>query len=178
MKTQRHIIIAILLGTLILYGYIYKFIISPIGFSNPTGDLIYFGIVIPIIILITVSFLIRKKVWAEPYFTSKYNYFNEKVRYSKEYNIPKELLLEKVIEITEDSKFKIVNIDNKKFKIFSISLLSHNTFGENLYISFSEKEDHTSMNFCCTTIHGYSSWGRNKKHINKLINQIEESLII
>ena len=124
------------------------------------------------------SFFIRKHHWAEPYFTNPYNFFTEKVRFSKEYDMPKNLLLEKITEIINESEFKIINIDDESYKIAAIGSLSHNTFGENLYISLSEKEKNTNMNICCTTIHAVSSWGRNRKNINNLIQQMEESLII
>lgn len=179
MKTQRQITISILLGIIILYGYIYKFILSnPLNFSNPIGDLIYFGILIPIVALILFSFLIRKKTWAEPYFTSKYNLLNEKVRYSKEYTIPKELLIDKITEVIEQSDFNVIDINKEKSKLFAITKSAWNSLGENLYISLTENQDFTQMNVCGTTAYGRTSWGKNEKNINNLINQIEDSLII
>jgi hypothetical protein len=170
MKTQRHPILSIIYLCCMLYCYY---------LAQQTGNsLIFLGTSFLICSPFIVSFFIRKYHWSEPYFTSSYNFSTEKVRFTKDYTIPKELLLEKTVEVIKDSKFKIQNIDKEQLKIFATSGLSMNSVGENIYISFSEKEDYTNMNFCCTTIQSFSSWGRNRKNINKLINQIEESLII
>lgn len=179
MKAQRHALLSILLGLIILYGYLYKFIVSrPLNISNDIGDFIYNGIVIPLLILMLFSFIVRKKSWTEPFFTSRFNILNEKVKYSKRYNIPKELLIDKIKEVIELSEFTLSEMGNDRSKLFAFTKLSWSSFGENLYISFEEEKEGTKINICGTTVIGYTSWGRNKKNINSLIDQIEESLII
>jgi hypothetical protein len=164
MKNQRHLIISITYILVCLFTY-HKVLQAD---GNP---FIFFGVVTLLTSPLFGSLFIRKRPESEYFFASPYNFFTEKVNFTQEYKIDKELLIDKITEVINNSDLEIINIDRNTFKIFAIS----NLF--NLYLSFISEKDYTKVNICCTTTYGFG-WGLNKKKINTLINNIEESLII
>jgi hypothetical protein len=87
-------------------------------------------------------------------------------------------MFEKVMEVVNDSKFKLVDTDNEKLEILAISSISFLSWGENLYISFETRGDETVMKFCSSTLFQIYSWGKNEKNISDLLNEIESSFTI
>jgi len=135
-------------------------------------------LVVFFISFIVFNFVVRKIVWFKPYFTSKYNFFSTKFRTQNEYDIPKDLMFKKVIEVLDSSKFKIHWSDTDKFEIFAMSGPSFWSWGENIYIDFKEEDGKTLMNFCSVAVFQLYTWGKNEDNYEDLINNIEESLII
>lgn len=136
-----------------------------------------------ILIFIIVGFfifnlIIRKSLSFKNYFTSNYNFFTSKIRYKKSFEISKELMFEKIIEVISNSDFKLAETDRDKFEILAISTITLKSWGENLYISFEDTGSETIMNFCSTTFFQIYSWGKNKKNYDVLLGEIESSLII
>ena len=123
--------------------------------------------------LITRYFMIFKT-----YFLSNYNLFSSKFQKDVIYDIPKELLMKKVIESINESEFKIKFIDNDNFKIFAISSTTFQSWGENIYIDFIDKKGETLLKFNSVAISQIYSWGKNKENYKKIINEIEKSLTI
>ena len=112
------------------------------------------------------------------YFTSRFNLLTSKVRFEKEFDIPKEMMFEKIIEVINDSKFKLVKADKENFEILAITTITWKSWGENLYISFDTIGDDTIMKFCSVTLFQIYSWGKNEKNYDDLIHEIESSLTI
>jgi hypothetical protein len=124
------------------------------------------------------NFIIRKSLLFKNYFTSRFNLLTSKVHFEKEFDISKELMFEKLVEVINNSKFKLVQADNKKFEILAITTITWKSWGENLYISFDKIGDDTIMKFCSVTLFQIYSWGKNEKNYDDLIQEIENSLTI
>ncbi len=124
------------------------------------------------------NLLIRKSLSFKKYFTNQYNLLTSKVRSEKAFDISKELMFEKIIEVINDSKFKLVEADKDRFEILAITGISFKSWGENLYISFETRGNETIMKFCSATLFQIYSWGKNEKNFTDLLNEIESSLTI
>ena len=124
------------------------------------------------------NLVIRKSLSFKKYFTHKYNLLASKVHSEKTFDISKELMFEKVIEVINDSKFKLVEADKDRFEILAIAPISFKSWGENLYVSFETRGNETVMSFCSATLFQIYSWGKNKKNIIDLSDEIESSLTI
>jgi hypothetical protein len=124
------------------------------------------------------NFAIRKSLSSKNYFTNNYNLFTSTVRYEKSFDLSKELMFEKIIEVLSNSDFKLVETSKSKFEILAISKITFKSWGENLYISFETSGNETTMKFCSVTIFQIYSWGKNEKNYTDLLNEIENSIII
>ncbi|MDB9961631.1 hypothetical protein OAD62_05990 [Oceanihabitans sp.] len=124
------------------------------------------------------NLIIRKSLSFNNYFTSRYNLLTSKVRSEKVFDISKELMFEKIVEVINDSKFKLAEVDKDKFEILAISKITLLSWGENLYISFEKSGNETIMKFCSVTLFQIYSWGKNEKNCADLLNEIESSLIV
>ena len=139
------------------------------------------GLVITIVVILgffIFNFVIRRSMLFKNYFTSRFNLLTSKVRFEKEFDIPKKLMFEKLVEVINDSKFKLVKSDKEKFEILAITTITWKSWGENLYISFDTIGDETIMKFCSVTLFQIYSWGKNEKNYDDLIQEIENSLTI
>ncbi len=169
MKKLKKIAV-ILLMTLIsgLGGYYYLISESP------------FTMAIPLLIggFFIFNLIIRKSLAFKEYFTSEYNFFTAKARMEQSYDISKELMFEKIKEVIDESDFKLVEADKDKFEILAISRITFKSWGENLYISFETRGNETIMKFCSSTLFQVSSWGKNEKNYEALLNEIETSLTV
>lgn len=168
MKTLKHISVAFLI---MLISGLSPYYLKP---NNP---------IMMTFLFLTVGFfifnlIIRKSLSFKSYFTSRYNLFTTKVRSEKSYDIPKELMFEKIIEVINHSDFKLVETDENKFEILAISKITFKSWGENLYINFETKGNETIMKFCSSTLFQMYSWGKNEKKYDDLLNEIESSLIV
>lgn len=124
------------------------------------------------------NLVIRKSLSFKNYFTSKYNLLTSKAHAEKSFDIPKDLMFEKIIEVINDSKFKLIKADKEAFEILAIAPISFKSWGENLYVSLETKGNETTMKFCSTTLFQIYSWGKNEKNFTDLLNEIESSLTI
>jgi hypothetical protein len=168
MKTLKHISVAFLI---MLISGLSPYYLKP---NNPLMMTFLFLIVGFFIF----NLIIRKSLSFKSYFTSRYNLFTTKVRSEKSYDIPKELMFEKIIEVINHSDFKLVETDENKFEILAISKITFKSWGENLYINFETKGNETIMKFCSSTLFQMYSWGKNEKNYDDLLNEIESSLIV
>lgn len=168
MKALKHISVAIL----------FLFISVLMAYYLETNSLIMISFQILIIVFFSFNFFARKSISYKKYFVSPYNPFTGKIWSEKAYDIPKELLFEKIIEVINDSNFNLVDLDKDRFEILAISKTTFESWGENLYISFESKGDDTIMKFCSSTFFGIYSWGKNEKNWDNLLNEIESSLTV
>lgn len=128
--------------------------------------------------LFIMNFIIRRSLTFKNYFTSQVNLLTSKFYSEKSFDISKELMFEKIIEVINDSKFKLVEADKDKFEILAITKISFKSWGENIYISFDTIGDETIMKFCSVTLFQIFSWGKNEKNYDDLLNEIENSLTV
>ena len=168
MKTLKHILIAVLI---ILISGLSAYYLKP---NNP----IMMTFLFLIVGFFIFNLIIRKSLSFKNYFTSQYNLFTTKIREEKSFDISKELMFEKIIEVINNSDFKLVETDKDKFEILAISTITFKSWGENLYISFESKGNETIMKFCSSTLFQIYSWGKNEKNYDDLLNEFESSLIV
>lgn len=166
MKILKHILVAILI---IFISGLSTYYLNP---HYP------FQIFIPMIVFFVFNLIIRKSLLYKNYFTSPYNLLTTKARFEKTFDIPKELMFEKMIEVIDNSKFKLVDTDKNTFEILAISTITFKSWGENLYINFETIENQTILKFCSSTLFQLYSWGKNEENYNALLNEIESSLTI
>ena len=139
------------------------------------------GLIITILIILgffIFNLVIRKSLLFKNYFTSRFNLLTSKIRFEKEFDIPQELMFDKIVEVINDSTFKLVQADKERFEILAITKISWISWGENLYISFETNEGKTIMKLCSVTLFQITSWGKNEKNYNELIQEIENSLTV
>lgn len=165
----------------ILAIIIFALIGALIGIFTVFGELNFIQLLlfnlIPIS-LIVFNFSVRKLLSFKSYFISRYNILTTKAKSEETFDLPKELLFEKVKEVIINSKFELIDTDKDKFEILATSKASFKSWGENLYIDFESKGDETVMKFCSVTVFQIYAWGKNQKNYTSLLNEIENSLII
>lgn len=124
------------------------------------------------------NLIIRKSLSFKRYFTSPYNFLTSKIYFEKSFDIPKELMFEKLIEVLKGSNFKLTETDKQRFQILAITSISLKSWGENLYISIESFQNKTIMKFSSVTLFQIYDWGKNEKNYYDLLQQIESSLIV
>jgi hypothetical protein len=136
--------------------------------------------IVPILILgfFIFNLVIRRSLFLKNYFSSPFNLLTSKVRSEKAFDIPKELMFEKMIEVIDHSKFKLVEADKDRLEILAITNITLKSWGENLYVSFETNGDETIMKFCSVTFFQITSWGTNEKNYEDLLSEIESSFTI
>jgi len=168
MKIFKHLLVVFLI---VVVSGLMTYYLKP---NNPIMMVLLFLI----IGFFIFNLIIRKSLSFKNYFTSPYNLLTTKVRYQKSYDIPKDLMFEKTIEVINNSDFKLAKTNKEKLEILAISTVTFKSWGENLYISFESDGDETIMKFFSTTLFQMYSWGKNEKNYNNLLNAIESSLIV
>jgi len=168
MKTFKHILVAVLI---MLISVLMTHYLKP---DNPIM-IVFLFLILGFFIF---NLIIRKSLSFKNYFTSPYNLITTKVRYQKSYDIPKDLMFEKIIEVINNSNFKLVETNKDKLEILAISTITFKSWGENLYISFETNGNETIIKFCSVTLFQIYSWGKNEKNYDNLLNDIENSLIV
>lgn len=146
----------------------------------------YFGsenqlLILPIAILSFFIFnlAIRKLLVFKSYFTSRYNVLTTKFNQTISYSISRDLMFEKVIEVLNDSKFKLVKVDKDSYEILAVTNISWLSWGENLYIELEGNgDDESIMKFCSVTFFQVYAWGKNEKNYTDLLQAMEESFTV
>jgi hypothetical protein len=135
---------------------------------------------VPLIIFGFFAFnlVIRRSLYFKNYFISPFNLLTTKIRIEKVFDIPEELMFEKMIEVLDHSKFKLVEANKDNSEILAVTKITFKSWGENLYISFETIGDKTIMKFCSVTFFQITSWGKNEKNYDDLLTEIESSLTI
>ena len=128
--------------------------------------------------LFLFGILTRRSAWAKPYFTSKYNIFVAKIRHQQEFDFPKHLLFEKLVEMMPEAGFKIRKANEDTGDIFATTPLTWNSWGENIYIDLKEVNGKTTVDFCSACFFQVSSWGKNESNYDNFMDEFEKSLTI
>lgn len=138
----------------------------------------FFILPLAILAIFIFNILIRKSLSFKSYFTSPLNILTSKTRSEVSFSISRELMFDKIIEVINDSKFKLTKADRHNYEILATSRISWLSWGENIYISFEDKGDETIMRFCSATLFQIYSWGKNKRNYDNLLKEIEDSLTV
>ena len=147
------------------------------GFVLVGEDLL---LILPLGILSFFMFnlLIRRSLTFKNYFISPINVLTSKMRSEVSMSIPKDLMFDKMIEVINDSKFKLTVSDKSNYEILATTGISWFSWGENIYISIEGEGEKTTMKICSVTFFQVYSWGRNERNYNDLLRGIEESLTV
>ncbi len=168
MKHKLPFVIGI--SSLLLYKLLYYF----------TGN-IYLALsvfIVPISMLVLNIFL-RKKLRYKSWFLSKYNSFLEKEVSTFESDIPKELLFQKVLEVSVLSSFNELDSNVETSELLIGTTPNFWTWGENMYIEIKEKDSETSVvKITSVTIYGSYSWNRNRANYQHFYKSFQQSLTI
>jgi hypothetical protein len=171
--------------TLAKYIFIVALALSPyliVRLVAPTHYL--YALIVPFLLfsLLIFNSMVGKFVWSKPYFMSPYNLMSAKVRHKEEFDLPKQLLFEKLMEVIPVIGFKIKHSDEMNGNIFANKSISWPSYGENIYISLTEVNDKTTLDFCSASIFsGFAfnlSEERNERNYKDLIHEFEKSLVI
>ena len=128
--------------------------------------------------LFLFSMLVRYSIYFKPYFTSRFNIFTSKVHHQREFDLPKGILFDKIKEVLSEAGFKVRYADKTKGELFATSRMSIYSWGENIYIDLTEHGNVTKVDFCSACFFAVTSWGRNEKNYERLLDTFENSLII
>lgn len=133
----------------------------------------------PLIGLLIANLLLRKSLRYKNWFLSAVNVLLETKTHTIEIDLSADLLFEKLLEVIEDSEFKLIDIDKDSLQILCGTAANFRTWGENIYIRLNEtKDETTSVQFTSTTLFGGTSWNRNEKNYESFITSFEDSLTI
>ncbi len=133
-------------------------------------------IIIPMLFLLNI--FMRNSLKFKNYFTSRYNIFTSKYRYSEAFDLSEDLLFDKVSEVVAQSNYKVSGVNKNRHQILLTTGFSLSSWGENVYIEVKTVGNKTVMNLCSVTFFQIVSWGKNRKNIRKLTGEIESSFII
>ena len=128
--------------------------------------------------LFLFSMIVRNNIRFKPYFTSRYNVLTSKIIHETEYDLPKDILFEKMKEVLTEAGFKVRHADKATGTLFATSAISFYSWGENIYVDITETNGITKVAFCSACFFGIVSWGRNEKNYERMMETFENSLII
>jgi hypothetical protein len=88
------------------------------------------------------------------------------------------LMYEKMLEVVQDSNYRERDSNPLKKSIFLTTPISLKSWGGNIYIDINESNlGKSTIKITSVALQVYS-WGKNQQNFEKLILEIEESLII
>jgi hypothetical protein len=107
------------------------------------------------------------------------NFLLERRKSISKSDISVDLLFEKLLEVVDNSAFKLLDSDKENARILCGTSTNFWTWGENIYIDLvKNEEDSTTIEFVSTTLFGGSSWKRNQNNYESFIESFEASLTI
>ena len=158
--------------SIVIFG-IYK------GLSYLTGDPLLSSLVLLIPIgLLIFNLLVRKQLKFKKWFLSSYNFFLERKETVSNSEIPQDLLFEKLLEVVENSEFKMADQNAENFQILATTSPNFWTWGENIYIEILKTDSGSQINVTSITIFGTFSWKRNESNFEEFYSSFEKSLTI
>jgi hypothetical protein len=131
-----------------------------------------------ILVFFILNLMLRKSLSLKRYFLSPFNLLTAKEKSEQICDIPKDLLFDKIIEVINDSGFKLARADKSRHTILATARISWKSWGENIYIDLEESEQGTRMKFRSVTFFQIYSWGKNRKNCDDLQEAIDQSLTI
>ncbi len=144
--------------------------------SAPSFELFIIPLLFAVFFIFNLA--VRKSKSFQSYFMSEWNIFTSKFKQETLYDIPQALMIDKIAEVINHSKFKLVDVDQSKGEIMATSSMTMKSWGENIYIDLKPLGEKTAMEFCSVTMFQMTSWGKNAQNYHQLLNDIEDALII
>ena len=133
----------------------------------------------PLVGFLVMNLLLRKSLRYKSWFLNTVNLLLETKTYHSEIDLSSDLLFEKLLEVIEDSEFKLLDIDKDSLQILCGTSVNFRTWGENIYIQlYGTKDAATSVQFVSTTLFSGRSWNRNEQNYESFIASFEASLTI
>lgn len=126
----------------------------------------------------TFHLWVRRSLAFQGYFSSPFNLLTAKTHEIKTYGLDRELLFEKMLEVLESSKFKVVDTDPERYRILALSGISWRSWGENLYFDLEARGEETVLHFRSTTLFQLVSWNKNEENYKDLLDDIEDAFTI
>lgn len=132
---------------------------------------------LPISLLI-IGLFFRKRLKYSNWFLNPVNISLERSVHSIESEISSDLLFDKLIEVIEDSQFRLLDTDKTKLMLLMGTSINFWTWGENIYIKIDPIQNGSIIHFTSVTLYGNSSWKRNDANLESFIQAFELSLTI
>jgi hypothetical protein len=171
---MKQIARSILIILLVFSPYLLAPLMAPV---SALYYLYYLAFIFLIIGIMIFNCLIGRFAWSKPYFMSRYNFLVAMVRHQQEFDLPKKLLFEKLMEAIPVIGFEITHNDEKNGNIFATKPIG-TSLGENIYISLTEVKDKAMLDFCSVCNFNTNSEERNERNYKDLLNEFEKSLVI
>lgn len=131
-----------------------------------------------ILIFFVLNMAVRRKLNYKGYFTSPSNILTSKSMVERTYDIPVDLMYEKLKEVIDDSSFNLTDFNAQRHEILATSNISFWSWGENLYLSMVPDVEQTKVTFISATFFQVYAWGKNDRNLDKVVEEIEDSLTI
>lgn len=129
-------------------------------------------------VVLIFNFSIRKRIQFKSYFLNPWNFLVSTQFSNQNTEISPGLMYEKMLEVVRDSNYKVRDSNPLKKSIFLTTPISLKSWGENIYIDINESNlGKSTIKITSVALQVYS-WGKNQQNFEKLILEIEESLII
>lgn len=128
--------------------------------------------------LFIFHFIIRTSLTFRPYFTSKLNFLSSKHKAVARFDVPCDLMFKKIIEVLEESKFRLREVDSTKNELVATTGISFKSWGENVYIQLEPQGKETVLHFTSASLFQFYTWGKNESNHEELFQKIEESFTI
>lgn len=93
--------------------------------------------------------------------------------------ISSDILIEKLKEVIQESKFKLYDGNTKEQELLCGTPINGLTWGENIYIKLIPTDDDSiTIEFISTTIFGNNSWKKNESNYDVFVREFENALTI
>jgi len=158
-----------------LIFFVYIFVMTAIMTRYPQA-LTVFAVIMGSVFLF--SALVRGNFNFKAYFTSKYNIFTSKIRHQKEFDLPKDILFDKMAEVLTEAGFAVRHADKTSGNLFATAKTTIWSWGENIYVEIKEHNGLTKIDFCSVCFFGMISWGKNERNYERMMDTFENSLVI
>jgi hypothetical protein len=143
------------------------------------GSFLAFLVFAPILLLLVINLVLRRKLKYKDWFIKHLGFLNEKVTSTFETEIPSSLIFDKLIEQIQTSKSKLYDSNLNTNQILAGNSIGIRTWGENIYIDInSSNTSKPVVTLTSVTVFGLISWNKNKENIEKFHHSFEESLTI
>ncbi len=126
----------------------------------------------------TFNILVYRLFWFKNYFLSPLNFIIKKRSIEIKYDLSKDIIFEKYLEIIKGTDFEVIYKNEEKGELFLCTATNLLVWKQNIYLKLIENNGETMVNIDCATINQVVSWGANKQRTDDLIQRMEEAFII
>ena len=126
----------------------------------------------------TFNVLVYRFYRFKNYFLSPLNFMSKKRRVQIKYELSKDIIFDKYLEIIQGTEFEVLYKNEEKGELFLCTLTNLFVWKQNLYLKLIEKNGETIVTIDCATVNQMVSWGANKQRTDALIQRMEDAFII